>query len=219
MTSQFDLYASFDIESHTINALELILEKLRQAIEQPASWKWVVVGLHSAMHGGFALVLRRSDGAQLLPTKLEQKVYESWERERETGVIEFVHFDHVDWFIELYKKTQDPQRMSYLGGRPLTPTVEQNESIDKLNSFRGKFLHFSADSWLIEIIIFIDILNDVLPLLHFLLFEAQHGSFLYEHQERMARDLFDLITKESLRIQGFLEVESQKKKAPGNLSK
>src|SRR6476660_7324845 len=88
-----ELYVSFDIETHVVDALELVLEKLRQATQHPTAWKWVVVGLHSAMLGGFALVLRRSDGAQLLPKKLEQKIYESWERERTTGKREALHYD------------------------------------------------------------------------------------------------------------------------------
>src|SRR6478735_2934235 len=95
---EYDRYALFDIETHTIDALELVLEKMRQARERPTSWKWVVIGLHTAMHGGFALVLRRSDGAQLLDKKREQAVYESWERERETGTRESLHYDHLDWF-------------------------------------------------------------------------------------------------------------------------
>jgi hypothetical protein len=90
--SEYELDAHFDIEEHTeehtIDALELILEKMRQARERPTAWKWVVVGLHSAMHGGFALVLQQSHGAQLLPTKLEQKVYERWERESDGPIRE-----------------------------------------------------------------------------------------------------------------------------------
>jgi len=128
---EYDRYALFDIETHTIDALELVLEKMRQARERPTSWKWVVIGLHTAMHGGFALVLRRSDGAQLLDKKREQAVYESWERERETGTRESLHYDHLDWFLQLYEKTKDPSRMNYLGGLRLSrPSIRRKRYLD-----------------------------------------------------------------------------------------
>lgn len=212
-SEQFDFYASFDIETHTIDALELILEKLRQALDRPTAWKWVAVGLHSALHGAFALVLRRSDGAQLLPKKLEQKVYESWERERATGQLEFLHYDHVDWFTELYKKTQDSQRMSYLGGKPLVPTDEQNESIERLNNYRGGLTHFSATAWSIPIPNFLVLLTDLLPMLRFFFFEAQHNAFLCEEQSERAEALLQAIEEEASSIRRFLEEEGRKRSA------
>jgi hypothetical protein len=201
---EFEPWASFDLEVHTIDALELILEKLQQTRTRPSAWKWVVVGLHSAMHGGFALVLRRSDGAQLLPKKLEQKVYESWERERATGKLEALHYDHVDWFLELYKKTQDPQRMSYLGGQPLEPTDEQTENVQKLNAFRGQLLHFSATTWSIEMLVFTDLIKAVLPILRFLFFQAQIGTFLYQEWHDRVEQLLSEIEEEALGIEQFL---------------
>jgi hypothetical protein len=202
---RFDPWVSFDIETHTVDALELVLEKLRQAHDRPSAWKWVVVGLHSAMHGGLALVLRRSDGAQLLPRKLEQQIYESWERERATGQIEALHYDHVDWFTELYKKTQNPQRMSYLGGKPLVPTDVQNESVERLNDYRGNLLHFSATSWSIPIWNFVVLLNDLLPVLRFYFFGAQPMVFLdLEHSER-AEELLQAIQEETLKFKRLLK--------------
>lgn len=59
-SEQFDLYVSFDIETHTIDALELILEKLQQVRGRPTAWKWAVVGLHSAILA-LAAICRRSE--------------------------------------------------------------------------------------------------------------------------------------------------------------
>jgi hypothetical protein len=55
----------FWLDSQTVDALELTLEHLRRALTRPMSWKWVIIGIHTALHGSFGLVLRRSDGAQL----------------------------------------------------------------------------------------------------------------------------------------------------------
>lgn len=202
---KLETWATFDIETHTIDALELTLQKLQQALARPTAWKWVVVGLHSAMHGGFALVLRRADGAQLLPKKLEQRVYESWQREREMGVLEALHYDHVDWFLELYKKTQDPIRMSYLGGQPLVPTDVQTRNVEKLNDFRGKLLHFSADTVSIEMLAITDLIKEILPILRYLFFQAQVGTFLDQEGHDRAKQLLLEIEVETTRIEMFLE--------------
>lgn len=201
----YDPYARFDIEEHTIDALELILEKMRQAKERPAAWKWVVVGLHSAMHGGFALVLRRSDGAQLLPKKLEQATYARWERERQTGQFEDEHYDHVDWFTQLYQKTKDPQRMSYLGGSPLEPTDEQEKAVGTLNTYRGSLLHFSATAWSIPTVNFLYLIEELLPMLHFYFFTAQLGTFLHNNHADRARQLLSEIEAERAAILTTLE--------------
>ena len=51
----------------------------------------------------------------------------------------------IDWFLELFQKTQDAERMSYLAGVPLQPTAAQVESIEWLNFWRGRFMHFGSD--------------------------------------------------------------------------
>jgi hypothetical protein len=183
----------------------LTLEHLDRVLERPVSWKWVVVGLHSAFHGAFCLVLRRSDGAQLLPKKQEQRVYASWERERETGQLEGLYFDHVDWFLELFKKTLDPQRMSYFGGSPLTPSEEQVKAVEKLNDFRSDLIHFSTTTRGFETLVFVDLLNVLLPVLLQLLFDRQPHVFLRDSHQEAAEHLTTEIAARVSVIQQALE--------------
>ena len=152
------------------------------------------------MHGGFALVLRRSDGAQLLPKKDERALYESWDRERQTGQFEDLHYDHVDWFTQLYQKTKDTQRMSYLGGEPLRPTEDQENAVLKLNSDRGSLLHFSATSRSIPIVNFLDLIEKLLSVLRFYFFAAQHHAFLRDEHSDRATELLAAIDSETATI-------------------
>ncbi len=72
----------FDLDEQTVDALELTLDHLRRAPGRPLSWKWVVVGMHAALHGSFGLALRRTEGAQLLPRWQERQYWERVDRER-----------------------------------------------------------------------------------------------------------------------------------------
>lgn len=140
----------FSLESQTVDALEITLESLQRVPGREASWKWVVVGMHAALHGSFCLVLERTDGAQLLVADQEEQFWERVARERASGTPEPMGYttrkgkpadEKVDWFLELFAKVQDADRMSYLAGVPLKPTSEQVVSIEELHWRRGKLIH------------------------------------------------------------------------------
>jgi hypothetical protein len=164
----------FTLDDHTVDALELTLDHLRRAPTRPMSWKWVLIGIHTALHGSFGLVLRRSDGAQLLVPKQERQTYQRWERERAKGVPEAESFlSRVDLFLDLYNKVQIPSRMNYFGGVPLEPTTSQTQSVVRLDSLRGRLTHFSHIMLVIEVDDILDLLSDSLEIVEFLLIKAQ----------------------------------------------
>lgn len=134
----------FQLDTQTVDALELVLEHLQRVPDRPMSWKWVVIGLHAALQGSFGLVLRRTDGAQLLIHRQEQEFWERANRERETGEPEPpIPNPRIDTFLDLFAKTQEARRMQYLGGVPLKPTPNQVQSVNDLNGFRNHLIHFS----------------------------------------------------------------------------
>lgn len=142
----------FDLAGQTVDALELVLEHLQRVPARPMSWKWALIGMHAALHGSFGLRLARSDGAQLLVPDQERQYWQRVHRERTTGRPEPIVYvtkrgklqePMTDWFLELFEKVQEPNRMNYLGGKALSPTPEQRESIEYLNANRGKLIHYS----------------------------------------------------------------------------
>ena len=167
-------YFSFRLEEQCVDALVEMLQHLNRVEDRPAAWKWVIVTAHNALHGAFCMVLRRSDGAQLLTIKQETATYRRWNEERETGVIQGpTDYARVDDFLSLYGKVQIAERMSYLGGKPLTPTEQEEESVQHLNRIRGTLVHFSDTSFNVDLREVIITLQDVVDVWSFLVFEAQ----------------------------------------------
>lgn len=157
----------FSLEGQIVDALELTLEALRRVPSRMASWKWVVIGIHAALQGSFAVVLQRTDGAQVLIPEQERQFWERIERERASGVVEAPIYstskgkpqgEKVDWFLDLFDKTQDAQRMSYMAGVPLRPTPSQTESVVHLHWCRGHLIHFGSTGLVLDAI---DLLGDV----------------------------------------------------------
>ncbi len=64
-------YVHFSLEGQTVDALELTLEHLCRALDRPMSWKWVLIGIHSALYGSFVLALASTDGAAALSQEHE----------------------------------------------------------------------------------------------------------------------------------------------------
>lgn len=162
------IHLRFDLEGQTVDGLELTLEHLRRASDRPMSWKWVVIGMHAALHGSFGVALRRTDGAQLLPPEQERQYWERVDRERANQAPEVPIYyarkvestsskrprvveRRVDQFLNLFRKTQEANRMSHFGGVPLRPTPAQKRSVEHLNSIRNDLIHFSDMSRMTDV--------------------------------------------------------------------
>lgn len=138
---------SFDLDGQAVDALRHVAELIPRAVTDPYLWKWVVIAMFDAMHGFFGLALRRGDGAQLLTPKHEQRTYQRWNEERRLGrpIIEREP-DRIDWTRNLYAKVKDRGRMSYLGGKPLSPTTEEDAAFEYLTHLRDSFTHHGHGS-------------------------------------------------------------------------
>lgn len=153
MEEEKSTHVYFGLEEQTVDALELTLESLKQVPSRMSSWKWAIIGMHAALQGSFCVALRRTDGSQTLIPEQERQFWERVESERATGIPGAPIYttpggkqqdEKVDWFLELFAKTQDPNRMSYMAGVPLEPTPEQTESVEWINRLRGRLIHFGA---------------------------------------------------------------------------
>jgi hypothetical protein len=199
---------SFWLDDQTVDALEMTLEHLRRAPSRPMSWKWVIIGIHTALHGCFGLALRRSDGAQLHIPKQETKIYKRWERERARGVPEVDAFNpRIDLFLDLFEKVQAANRMNYLGGRPLEPTDQQKESVEHLDFLRGRLTHFSHIGLVVDVRTVLDLLSDALEIVDFLLNKAQPVGLLHEEADR-GNDQIGAIRSEVVLITARLQTPS-----------
>lgn len=175
----------FGLEEQTVDALELTLESLRRVPSRMDSWKWAIIGMHAALQGSFAVALRRTDGAQVLIPVQEKQFWERVERERESGVVEAPIYitskgkpqdEKVDWFLDLFTKTQDAGRMQYMAGVPLQPTPAQTESIEQLHWCRGHLIHFGSTGLSLDALTLLDDMANGLDIIETLLTRTQHMS-------------------------------------------
>jgi len=105
------------------------------------AWKWVVVGIHSALQSAMAFHL--GFGNDLLVSRHEDAA--AWLAAHEDGTPypEMM----MDSFPSLYKKLK---RHEVLGYR-FTPSGTQGGNINRLNRFRNEFVHFMPKGWSIEV--------------------------------------------------------------------
>ncbi len=172
----------FDIAGQTVDALELVLEHLQRVPARAMSWKWALIGMHAALQGSFGLVLRRTDGAQLLIPDQERQFWQRVQLERTTGSPEPMGYvtkagkpqePQIDWFLNLFEKVQDPDRMKHFNGVPLRPTPEQMENIGLLHSHRGILIHFSDTMLVLTVAEMLDVIMTGLAIVEILLTKTQ----------------------------------------------
>lgn len=198
-----DPYWTFELDEQLLDALETTNLHLENAIQYPLSWKWAIIALHAAVHCAFAVVLRHSDGAQILTEKLEKRTYERWETERQTGELSTDWGpERVDDFLNLFAKVQDSERMSYLNGRPLVPSEPQSESVRFLNYLRGTLSHPSATSHSVHSLSVLVSMRDCLAIIDFLLNQAQPHPLVHTESADLANTLLERL---NVQIDGLID--------------
>lgn len=182
MSGSLKMTAYFSLQNQIPDALRLAYSALIELPQRELSWKWVIIGIHSALQGSFAQALSRSDGIQVLSKAQETQSLQRYIRERKTGTFDNTWFTnkkgearapHVDGFLSLFEKTHNPDRMNYLHGKPLQTTPEEYESVEFLNDLRNTLLHYGFSSISVSIpSLIIDIQNSI-RIVKTLLFETQ----------------------------------------------
>lgn len=130
-----------DEKEDVIASLRMVDASARQVASDPATWKWVVIGTHSAIQSAMAFHL--GFGNDLLVAKREDAV--AWLQAHEDGAP--YPSMMMDNFLNLYAKLK---RHEVLGFK-FAPHGTQGGSIKKLNHFRNEFIHFMPKGWSIEL--------------------------------------------------------------------
>jgi hypothetical protein len=133
----------------------------------------------------------------LLTDRAERATYEQWQNERETGTVSTeIPSQFVDNFLNLFSKVQDPERMSYLGGRPLQPSPEQEISVEHLNRLRGDLIHFSSSSLVVDSREILISVADAVDVIAYLLTEAQPIPLTLPELQEEAEELLVAVRRE-----------------------
>lgn len=145
-----------------VAALEVAARFLSETAQDPAAWRWAILGLHIAVQGFMVIALR--DSAGLLP--LRDEVAEQWLKAYRQG--KDWPAERLDSFPNLYKKVKRAKFAEFLGAVQFKPTGSQGRSIKMLNRLRNKFIHFLPMSWSVELAGLPAMSRDVLDFVEFL---------------------------------------------------
>ncbi|MGE0465308.1 MAG: hypothetical protein AB7P44_02540 [Steroidobacteraceae bacterium] len=130
-----------DEREDIIASLRMLSASCDQAKTDVGAWKWIVIGIHSALQS--AIDFHLGFGNDLLVARQEDA--RAWLTAYENGT---PHSDlMMDNFLSLYDKLK---RHTILGYQ-FAPRGQQGDSIKRLNRFRNEFTHFMPKGWSIEL--------------------------------------------------------------------
>jgi hypothetical protein len=145
-----------------VRSLEWSEIQARLLVKEPYQWKWVLISLHNAVQGFMVLALWQGNGFLTLQDKIAAKWLKAYQ---EGGPYPI---DKMDHFLNLYRKVKDA---SYLA-KHFVPKETHDVSLERLNSFRNEFVHFTPKGWSVELAGLPHICLDSLDLIQFFGWES-----------------------------------------------
>lgn len=118
-----------------IAALEAVADELERVQGDPYRWKWVILTLHGLVQSMMVLVLKGSNGHNVLKSDDAKRL--ALAIENGTPIPTDLKMDS---FLNLYKKIKSD---TYIDGEKFTPQGTQGKSIKDLNRLRNQFIHFT----------------------------------------------------------------------------
>ena len=177
-----DTWLSTDLYEEVISGLHLAVENTRAAAEHPYPWKWVILGLHSALQAIMVLALQSSNGLRALKDDIAAK----WMRAYRDGTS--LPEEKLDWFPSLYDKIKSEQMLFLITSKKYVPGPTHDHSVEKLNEMRNTFVHFLPKRWLLDVTGLPCICRDCLDVIEFLVWESGNVTWYDDRtRERMRR--------------------------------
>lgn len=180
-------WLSTDLYEEAISGLHLAAENTRVAAEYPYPWKWVILGLHSALQAFMVLALENSNGLLALKDDTAAK----WMRSYREG--KRLPEEKLDWFPALYDKIKSDHMLFLVVSKKYEPDPTHDYSVNKLNEFRNAFIHFLPSRWLLNVTGLPRICRDCLDVIEFLAWESGNMTWYDDRTiERTRRAVADL---------------------------
>lgn len=172
-----------DEHQEAVSALEFAAEQASSVDSDVYRWKWVILGMHTAVQVYMVLALRGSDGLGPLKDEVAAKWLEAY-RAGEEKLPE----ERLDTYKNLYKKVKTG--LAY-GAPPFDPVGSQGRSIKKLDELRDEFVHFTPKGWSLEVSGLPEICMDCIRLIRYLAFESGSTVWYREADEVRAEKIVE----------------------------
>ncbi len=159
----------------TVSDLEMFAEQLNRVTDDPHRWKWAVIAQHNGLQGMMVLVLKGSNGFNVLRESDTNRL-KDWlssdqnKNPRPRGL-------KLADFPELYRRIKGRRMLMYIDSRKFVPNGTQGRSIKMLNRLRNDFVHFTPKVWGLDLGGLPEIASDCLEIAEFLAWESGNVRF------------------------------------------
>ena len=151
LTSQDPYMLAINFGEDVLASLEFCHLSLNHVRENPHSWKWVIIGFHSALQGAMAAHLNGKREAGALVTKDAKALLTAW-HDRISGYGPYRPYPNRQRLAppkELWERMgQIDQRVEDGAGRIIVPNEAQKKAFNKLCYYRNELTHFKFDRYI-----------------------------------------------------------------------
>lgn len=172
-------YVRTDTAEDAVASLELAADFFCRAAHDARYWKWYVVAVHAGVQGVFALALEGGNGLLVQKPGVSERTLAA----HDAGTTPPP--PHMDNFLRLYKKLQEPGNLRTTSARPLPASEKSELALSGLDALRDEFLHFNVKSWSIERVLIIARSLGSLQVARFVVEES--GAILWHEQNHFSR--------------------------------
>ena len=157
--------------SEAISSLKFFVEIIPSINEDIYRWKWAIIALHNAVQGFMVLSLKGTDSLLILPDKQSTKWLDAYYNDQPLPE------ERLDNFLHLFNKIQQY--------RNFPTSAQYQKHLEKLNSIRNNFIHFSPKNWSLEISGLPAICMDCLHVIHYLVEQEEILWYQKEVQQQV----------------------------------
>ncbi|WCR28780.1 hypothetical protein L3476_08655 [Paenibacillus thiaminolyticus] len=172
-----------DERVETIKSLEKTIQFLEESEQDIYQWKWLLISLHNALQCFMVLALKGSNSLNVMKPSHASKWMKAYETDSVSPNVQ------LDFFNELFKKIQSDSMDLFTNSQRFNSNESIDKSVQRLNSFRNRFIHFMPMSWSLEIIGLPRLALDILEVIEFLFLESGNVYFYEEKQTQLVDEM------------------------------
>jgi hypothetical protein len=153
----------------TVCAFEVFDEELGRVQFDPYRWKWAIIALHNSLQGIMVLSLRGSNSFHVLRQEDVKRWLAAYGKgEPLPGNLKLINF------LDLYKRVKSKRMIRYIDSQKFKPEGSQGRSVKLLNLLRNKFIHFTPQTWLLDLTGLSTMVLDCIDIAEFLAWQSNN---------------------------------------------
>ncbi len=178
------LWISTNESVEAVRALEMLRHALELAEKDIYNWKWAILVLDNTLQAFMSSALGGPAGIGALKPRIAAKWFESLTTQGKSFLTR-----HLDDFPSLYDRLKRE--------RGYSPTVETDQAVEKLRSYRNEFAHFPPKVYRSIIVnVFPKVFMDCLNVVDFIAWDHTKMHWIGRGVKETAREHYDAILEQ-----------------------